>query len=201
VPAPSSSITTITSGNLDSTSSSANGLANEADTVISTGSQIYQPFAVKGKLVIAELCVNSLDESAGVDNPIPYEIRSGAAAGTGGTLVCHGTATSSDAATGRGDFGLSEYTHAVKVKKCILTKKGQDHMNVQPQCFKGSNCSSERYFMSTDDSNLDHIGPPTNRGAALWNSTYFGENWVNPNTVFGGTEMESFSAGIKSGKR
>jgi len=187
------------SGNFDSTSSVANGLANEADTIISSGAQVYQPFTVKKTLSVTGLCENSLDESApGIDNPTPYEVRTKAAVGTGGTLTCHGTATSSDKATGRSGFGIPEYTHAVKVKKCSL-KKGQHHMNVEPQCFKASNCSGARFFQSTDDSNLDHVGAPTNKGAVLWNSAFFGYSWVNPNTVLGGNEALSESAGV-SGK-
>lgn len=187
------------SGNFDSTNSNANGLANENDTIVSTGSQIYQPFTAKKKIKVTGLCVNSLDTAgAGIDNPTPYEVRTKAVVGNGGTLSCHGKATSTDAATGRNGFGINEYTHAVKVKKCSVAK-GQHHFNVEPQCFKNSVCGSARFFESTDDSNLDHKGPATNKGAALWNSTFFGENWVNPNTVFGGSAMLSYSSGV-SGK-
>jgi len=192
------------SGNFDSNSSNANALANEADTIVSTGSQVYQPFSVVAKgtkkhLKVTGLCINSIDPSgAGVDNPTPYEVRAKATVNSGGTLVCKGTAVSSDYATGQTQF--EEYTHAVKINKCKLAgspKTGtQYHMNVEPQCFRNQVCPTQRYFEATDDSNLNHIGPPTNRGAALWNSTNFGENWVNPNTVFGGQEMESFSAGV-----
>jgi hypothetical protein len=69
-------------------------------------------------------------------------------------------------------------------------------MNLEPQCFKGSNCSSARYFNVSNDSNLNHIGHITPPGMALWNSTYFGEDWVNPNTVFGGQVFLSFSQGV-----
>lgn len=196
-------------GSFDSTASSANGLANEADTIVSTGSQIYQPFSVKivaanKHLSVTGLCINSLDTGgAGIDNPTPYEVRSGAVVGSGGKLVCHGTATSSQVATGRIGFGITEYTHAVKTRKCTLAagagKGRQYHQNVEPQCFKNSVCGGARFFESTDDSNISHVGRPTNRGAALWNSAFFSETWVNPNTIFGGTAMTSFSAGV-SGK-
>jgi len=194
------------SGSFDSNSSSANGLANENDTIVSTGSQIYQPFSVKIKatkkhLSVTGLCENSLDTAgAGIDNPTPYEVRSGAVVGSGGKLVCSGTATSSDVATGRTGFGINEYTHAVPVKKCKLAagkgKGKQYHQNVEPQCFKNSVCGGARFFESSDDSNIDHVGPATNKGAALWNSTFFGETWVNPNTIFGGSTFLSFSAGV-----
>jgi hypothetical protein len=194
------------SGNFDSANLNANGLSNEADKIVNTGSQVYQPFSVKIKstnkhLSVTGLCENSLDTAGlGIDNPTPYEVRAKAMVGSGGTLVCHGTVTSSDVATGRSGFGITEYTHAVKISKCKLagsTNAGtQYHMNVTPQCFKNSFCGSARYFESTDDANLGHVGPPTNRSAALWNSTFFGENSVNPNTVFGGQMMESFSAGV-----
>jgi len=192
------------SGSFDSNSSSANGLANEMDTIVSTGSQLYQAFTnKKTALTVSGLCENSLDTAgAGIDNPTPYEVRKGAKVGSGGKLVCKGKATSSDAPTGRSGFGINEYTHAVKVTKCKLagSKKGvQYHTNVEPQCFKNSVCGSARFFESSDDSNIDHVGPATNKGAQLWNSTFFGETWVNPNSVFGGSVFLSFSAGV-SGK-
>jgi len=195
------------SGNFDSTNSNANGLANEADVIVAD-SHIYQPFTVKSKgskhhLNVTGLCVNSLDTAgAGIDNPTPYEVRAKAKVGSGGTLVCKGSVTSTDDPTGRNGFGINEYTHAVKVSKCKLsegkgTKGTQYHMNVTPQCFNNSVCPNARFFESTDDSNLSHVGPPTKTGNALWNSTTFAENWVNPNTVFGGSAMLSFSAGVK----
>ena len=196
------------SGSFDSTNSAANGLANEADVAVAD-SHIYQPFSVVAKgtnkhLKVTGLCINSVDfGGAGIDNPTPYEVRVKATVGSGGTLKCSGSVTSTDDPTGRVPFGFNEYTHAVKVTKCKLAgkpKKGtQYHMNVTPQCFVNSVCPSARFFETTDDSNIDHKGPATVRNMALWNSTTFGENWVNPNTVFGGTAMQSFSAGV-SGK-
>lgn len=181
------------SGSLDT---SANGFSNENDTLVAD-SHIYQPFSVVAKgtrkhLVVTGLCINSLDAAgAGIDNPTPYEIRVHAKVGSGGTLVCSGNATSSDDPTGRSAFGITEYTHAVKISKCRLAgsrKKGtQYHMNVTPQCFKNQVCSAARYFETTDESNLDHVGPPTNRGATLYHSGT--ENWVYPGAP-------SFSAGV-----
>jgi hypothetical protein len=194
------------SGNFDSTSLNANGLDNEDDTKIFNGSQVYQPFSVvaageKKHLRATGLCVNSLDTAgAGIDNPTPYEVRFGAQVGSGGTLVCKGKAVSSDDPTGRSGFGITEYTHAVKISKCKLAgsaKTGtQYHMNVTPQCFKNNVCSNARYFESTDDSNLNHIGPATNKDFALWNSIFFGENWMNPHGPFGPPDFGSFSAGV-----
>ena len=178
--------------------SSGNGFANEDDTLV-PDSHIYQPFSVVSKgtekhLTVTGLCINSLDTAGvGIDNPTPYEVRFGAKVGSGGTLVCSGNATSSDDPTGRGGFGVNEYTHAVKIRKCKLAgsaKKGtQYHMNVTPQCFKNQVCGNARYFEDTDDSSIDHIGPPTNRGHTLWSSGTFGEHWVYPGAP-------SFSAGV-----
>jgi len=108
-------------GDFDSTNSNANGLTNEADINVSSGSQVLtRPFQAKGTgtkrhLKITGLCVNSLDENRGIDNPTPYEVRSGARVGSGGTLVCHGTATSTDTFTGNFEF---EFAHEVKVSRC-----------------------------------------------------------------------------------
>ena len=69
-------------------------------------------------------------------------------------------------------------------------------VNVEPQCFKGSECSAQRYFNTSNDENLNHVGHITAPGMALWNSPYEGENWVNPNTIFGEKIFLSFSQGV-----
>jgi hypothetical protein len=192
------------SGSLDTTSQYATGLSNEEDLAV-TQSQVYQPFSVvaagkKKHLSVTGLCVNSLDTVNVIDNPTPYEVRFGARPGSCGKLVCSGTATSTDNPTGRSIFGITEYTHAVKVTKCKVKGAAntgtQYHMNVVPVCMSSQCSTSQRFFESTDDSNIGHIGPPTHKDNALWNSTTFGEYWVCPTCVFGGYSMESFSAGV-----
>jgi len=183
------------SGNLDT---NANGLSNENDTLVQD-SHAYQPFSVVAKrtkkhLIVTGLCINSLDPAGmGIDNPTPYEVRLHARVGTGGKLVCSGISTSSDDPTGRSTFGINEYTHAVKISKCKLagsTGKGtQYHINVTPQCFNNQVCGQARYFESGENSNIGHIGPPTNRNHTLWNSGGFGQHWINPG-------VPSFSAGV-----
>ncbi len=190
------------SGDFDSTNQWADALSNEADIYVSSGSQVYQVFLAKGTttkrhLRITGLCVNSIDVVGGIDNPTPYEVRSGAKVGSGGTLVCRGMATSTDRLTFNFD---NEFAHEVKVRNCIVPapRKGVYYwVNLQPQCFKANFCSNgARYYNDTNDSNLNHIGRITPPGMALWNSVYYGENWVNPNAVQGGKYFLSFSVGV-----
>ena len=191
-------------GDFDINNQNANALSNEADLYVSTGSQVYQAFLAKGTrtkhhLKITGLCVNSWDtDGMGIDNPTPYEVRAGAKVGSGGRLVCSGTAISTDRRTG---FSQGwEYAHEVKVRNCEVPApaKGVYYwVNVEPQCFKGSFCQANaRYFNTSNDENLNHVGHITPPGMALWNSANFGENWVNPNTIFGDKTFLSFSQGV-----
>ena len=191
-------------GDFDPNNQYANGLSNEADLQVSTGSQVYQAFLAKGTatkhhLKITGLCVNSIDSAGnGIDNPTPYEVRAGAKVGNGGKLVCHGMAKSTDNILG-GDNQFNEHSHSVRIKNCTVPapKKGVYYwVNVEPQCFKGSECSAQRYFNTSNDENLNHVGHITAPGMALWNSPYEGENWVNPNTIFGEKIFLSFSQGV-----
>jgi hypothetical protein len=194
------------SGDFDPNNQYANGLSNEADTLVPLGSQVYQAFRAKGTAIkhhlkITGLCVNSIDvQGKGIDNPTPYEVRVGAKVGNGGRLVCTGMAISADSILG-GDNQFNEHSHSVRIKNCIVPapKKGVYYwINVEPQCFKGDVCSGQRYFNMSNDENLNHVGHITPPGMALWNSAQFGEDWVNPNTIFGDKTFLSFSQGVSA---
>ena len=187
-------------GDFDSTNSNANGLANENDQLVAD-SHIYSPFKVSTKGVsVTGLFVNSLDTAGVIDPTAPWSISKGVKLGVAGKVVAHGTAKSTDVATGRSGFGLTEYTHLVKFKAHVL-KAGTYWENVTPQCIKGS-CSSSRYFESDEEDDpkpLNHVGAKNILDNSFWNSITFGTNYVatwGSTGGCGGIGCDMFSAGV-----
>ena len=186
------------SGDLDPNNPYADGIANEDDQLVAD-SHIYSAWKVKGATtVVSGAFVNSLDTAgAGIDNPTPWEIRKGMSDGNCGTSVKHGKGRSTDTPTGRQFSGINEYTHRVKFKAVTL-KAGIYWQNVTPQCFNNSVCPSARYFESTEDDDpnpLNHVGTRNLLHKAIWNSTTFGINCLDPEDTFG-PEFAQFSAGV-----
>ena len=191
------------SGDLDPNNPNANGLANEQDRLVAD-SHVYAAWSVVDSTVkgtstqVSGAFVNSLDTAgAGIDNPTPWEIRSGMHDGFCGAVVKSGRAKSTDSPTGRQVWGINEYTHRVKFKAFGL-EKGTYWQNVTPQCFQEGLCLGARYFESTEDDDprpLNHVGTKNLLDKVIWNSTTFGINCANPEDTFG-TIFVQFSAGV-----
>jgi len=171
-------------GDMDSTNSNTNGLANEVDLIVTTGATVYAPFLILHgqNWTITGLFTNNF-LSAGVLDPAmsPYEVRHKipAAGGTGGTLVCSGTLPATATPTGRSDFGFNEYTVAVTgITGCVL-HSAKYWMAVVPQCTNtgDSNCqNSYRGFESNveDTTPPNHVGPLEAASNSFFNSVFFG---------------------------
>ncbi len=166
-------------GDFDSNASDANGLANEVDVIVSSGAAVYAPFIVKGTWKVSGLftdnfaSLNTLDPATS-----PYEVRKKipATGGSGGKLVCHGKAKSTNVDTGLNGFGYEVYATKVKVKNCTLTA-GKYWESVVPYC-TGSECSSYRAFETNDDGAMAHkFGPAEPANNSFFNSVFFGATW------------------------
>jgi len=173
-------------GDFDSNASDANGLANEFDVIVSSGAAVYAPFIVpKGKTwTVTGLFTDNFASSATLDPATsPYEVRKGipAAGGSGGKLVCHGVAASTNTDTLLNDFGYEIYATKVKVKKCSL-KGGKYWNSVIPYCNNANDnaCNnSYRAFEANDDgamaNRVGKLEPPNN---SFFNSAFFGAVWA-----------------------
>jgi len=188
-------------GDFDSNASDANGLANEFDLIISSGAAVYAPFLVPaGKTwTVTGLFTDNFEGSATLDPATsPYEVRKGipTAGGTGGHLVCHGSAKSTNTDTHLSDFGFEVYATKVKVKKCSL-KAGKYWESVIPYCTNpnDSACTNNyRGFEANDDGAMAHkVGKPEPANNSFFNSVFFGATW-SPSSNF--QSSSRFSDGV-----
>ncbi len=162
-------------GDLDLNDPNQNGLANENDAIVGGspyGAATYQNFIVKNPVTVGGLATNNL---SGLNPATAYwEIRSGVSEGNGGTLIASGTGATSNQATGRSDFGFTEYTNFVGGLSVSLGA-GTYWMAVVPQDPSNAN----RSFNSNTDG-LNSLGTQ-NINNQYFNSAFFGANFTNAN--------------------
>jgi hypothetical protein len=178
-------------GDFDPNNPNANGLANENDAIVNGnpyGAAVYQNFFVTGGgITVTGLFSNDLMSL----NPSTayWEIRSGVSEGNGGTLIASGTAADEVTATGRSDFGYTEYTNVVSGLNVHLAA-GQYWFTVVPDDLN----TAGRSFMS-NTFGLNQIGT-YDANLQFFNSTFFGANFTNANNegLFPG-----FSGGVYAG--
>jgi len=161
-------------GDLDLNDPNQNGLANENDAIVGGspyGAATYQNFNFAGGTVVG-LATNNLSQL----NPSTayWEIRSGVSEGNGGTLIASGTGATSNQATGRSDFGYTEYTNFVGGLSVNLGA-GQYWMAVVPQ---DPNNAGRSFNSDTDG--LNSVGSQNNN-QQYFNSAFFGANFTNAN--------------------
>jgi len=174
-------------GDLDLNDPNQNGLANENDAIVNGnpyGAATYQNFTLSSDAAVASLFSNNLS----MLNPATayWEIRTGVSEGNGGTLIASGTAVDVVTATGRADFGYTEYRNQVWVN--LNLQGGTEYwMAVVPQDPNDAN----RSFNSNTDG-LHSVGTQTS-GQQFFNSAFFGANFTNANNegVF-----NAFSQGV-----
>ncbi len=169
-------------GDFDSNASDANGLANELDVIVSTGAEVWVPFVPTAAWKVTEIFSDNFASLATLTPATsPYGIRSGITSGSGGKVVCSGTAKAKNTDTGLNDFGYEIYATQVAVKKCTLKKataKKPYWENVYPQCTNTSTCSDYRAFTANDDgAQKNKVGPKEPANDSFFNSVFFGATW------------------------
>jgi len=199
-------------GDLNSSSSEANGLFNAAGGALgSSGSAyVYGAFTVpKGKTwTITGLFINTLSNASAVDSTVTWDIRKGVTSGSGGTDVKSGKGSDTWKTTGRSAFGLTEYTNGVAVKPSVKLKGGSKGttywMNVLTSCLT-STCtegSSGLFYESDQESQpgINQYGPNMPWDDSFFNSATFGYTWVLTNGSSGpcgGIGCDQFSMGAE----
>ncbi len=178
-------------GDLDLNDPNQNGLANENDAIVGGnpyGAATYQNFVVSGSSIsVSGLFTNNL---SGLNPSSAYwELRSGVSEGNGGTLIASGTASGanfSQTATGRSDFGYTEYEDLAGGMSVNLAP-GTYWFAVVPQDPSNAN----RSFNSNTDG-LNSVGTQISN-QQYFNSAFFGANFTNANNegVF-----PTFSSGV-----
>jgi hypothetical protein len=163
-------------GDLDLNDPNQNGLANENDAIVNGnpyGAATYENFTLNSSSTVTGLFSNNL---SGLNPATAYwEIRTGVSEGNGGTLVASGTGATTNVATGRSDFGFTEYRNEVDGLNLSLNAGTMYWMAVVPQDPNNAN----RSFNSNTDG-LNKIGTDT-ANQQYFNSAYFGANFTNAN--------------------
>ena len=169
-------------GDLDPTNQNANALANEVDGV-GPSAATYDNFTVSGSSwTVTDLFTNDLTDLT--ITSANWAILSGVSEGNGGTVVQSGTATPTVTATGRSDFGYTEYSVDVAVN--FVLAPGTYWLSVQPVSADSSRSFNSNTF------GLNAVGTHT-ADLDYFDSAYFGANFTNADNegVFPG-----FSAGV-----
>ena len=179
-------------GDLDLNDPNQNGLANENDAIVGGnpyGAATYQNFVVSGGgVTVSGLFTNNLSQLTPTSGY--WEVRSGVSEGNGGQLIASGTESGANllqTATGRSDFGYTEYTDAVKLSNPLSLANGTYWFAVVPVC---TTCDGRSFNSDTDG--LNGVGTQ-NSNQQYFNSSFFGANFTNANNE--GT-YETFSSGV-----
>lgn len=173
-------------GDLNPSSSAAQGFANE-NTVLVPTTTTYAAFQVPAgqHWEVTGALVNVLSNNFGVLDPkqAVWAITNGISSGNPGTTVATGTATAFVGPTGRTAFGLTEYTVDVTFPKVGL-QPGAHWISVVPQCTNSSDssCTSAEFFLSDTDL-TNQFGPADRNFAGFFNSSFFGYNYAPLCTV------------------
>lgn len=179
-------------GDLDPNDPNANALANENDAIVGGnpyGAATYQNFVWSGSSTpVLGLFTNN--QSTLTPTSGYWEIRTGVSEGNGGTLVASGTESGANflqTATGRGAFGYTEYTDAVKFSNPLTLANGTYWFAMVPVC---TTCDGRSFNSNTDG--LNSVGTQIGN-QQYFNSSFFGANFTNANNE--GT-FETFSSGV-----
>lgn len=190
-------------GDLNPSSSAAQGFANENTVLVSTTTTFAafrvpagQDWAATGAIV------NVLSNNGGVLDPkqAVWAFTKGISNGNAGTTIATGTASAAVSATGRTAFGLTEYTVAVQFPKVALMGQGPAGsaywVSVVPQCTNtgDSSCTSAEFFLSDTDL-TNQFGPADPNFAGFFNSAHFSDNYA-PLCTVNSLGCEWSSAGV-----
>lgn len=161
-------------------------------------SRVYDNFMLNQTSNISDVYGNFLDSSGGASTSAFWEIRTGLSEGNGGTVVAGGVfSAATTTATGRGGFGLNEYTYDVKVSGVTLNAGTMYWLTVAPDM---TGLGGVNLFLSTTGG-ANGVGGPLGDDNAFWDSSFYGQTWTNSGiaTAFGDanhTQKWDFSLGV-----
>ena len=139
---------------------------------------VYEDFTVPAgqTWTVTQLFSNNLLDTPSAINQSDWEIRTGVAAGTGGTLVSSGTGLNvSIYPTGQSGFGYTEYTVITHLTTPVVLTAGTYFVGIRPvRTGMAGNC-----FCSTT-AGTNGVGTPLGNDLAFGNQTgtqFTGLNW------------------------
>jgi len=176
------------SGDFSAADPNANGLANEVDAIVTTGSHQYTPVLPNATWHVTRLLVNSLINYT--PTSATWEIRTGVSEGNGGVLIASGSGAVTQTPTGRSAFGFTEFTDSVAVA-VVLNPGTLYWINVTPVC---AACSGRAFESNVPPGTAaNHVGPTNILDQNFWNSAFFATNFTNSNN---GGVFHLFSFGV-----
>jgi hypothetical protein len=140
-------------GNFDSKNPNSNALQNELTTSVVSGAAVFVPFVVPfgKKWTIYALFSNNLSYTEVIDpEHALWSISKDMSQGSEGTVVADGAAPATYKPTGRGGFGMREFTLLATIDPPVTLTSGEYRMKAEPECTNAADraCDAAAYYLS-----------------------------------------------------
>ena len=172
---------------------SRNGLASERNTAVADA-RVYDDFSLPSGYDRVTGLLGHFFVSGVVGAPVYWEIRQGAAPGTGGTLIASGTQAGASYTAIGSAFGLTIYEIRMKLDTPVNLASNTVYWMTMAPVGNGSG----RAFVATT-SGAGAIGSPTGGNNALFDSPQFNASWVAvAGGVFQDATLANFAYGVQA---
>ena len=169
-----------------------NGLASERNTVV-TDARTYEDFSLpSGYNVVTGLLGQFYLSAVLVNAPVYWEIRQGAAPGTGGTLIAAGTQGGATYTAVGSGFGFTIYEIRMKLDTPVTLESNTVYWMTMAPVGNGSG----RAFVCTTNG-AGAIGSPIGGSDGLFDSAYFSVSWGAAANIVG-TGEANFAYGVQA---
>ena len=169
-----------------------NGLASERNTQVSDA-RTYDNFSLpSGYNQVTGLLGQFYLTSDLVNAPVYWEIRQGAAPGTGGTLIASGTQSGATYTAIGSGFGFTIYEIRMKLDTPVTLASNTVYWMTMAPVGNGSG----RAFVCTTNG-AGAIGSPIGGDDGLFDSPFFGFSWFPANGILG-QGVANFSYGVQA---
>jgi hypothetical protein len=171
---------------------SENGLTSERNTQVSDA-RTYDNFSLpSGYNQVTGLLGQFYLSAVLVNAPVYWEIRQGAAPGTGGTLIASGTQGGATYTAIGSGFGFTIYEIRMKLDNPVNLSPNTVYWMTMAPVGNGSG----RAFVATTNG-AGAIGAPIGGDDGLFDSTYFNVSWGAASS-FVGTGQANFAYGVQA---
>ena len=172
---------------------SRNGLASERNTQVSDA-RVYDDFSLPSGYDRVTGLLGHFFVSGVVGAPVYWEIRQGAAPGTGGTLIASGTQSGATYTAIGSGFGFTIYEIRMKLDNPVNLAPNTVYWMTMAPVGNGSG----RAFVATT-SGAGAIGAPTGGNNAIFDSPSFNLSWVPAaGNIFSDATLANFAYGVQA---
>ena len=168
-----------------------NGLASERNTAVADA-RVYDDFSLPSGYDRVTGLLGHFFVSGVVGAPVYWEIRQGAAPGTGGTLIASGTQGGATYTFIGSGFGLAIFEIRMKLDTPVTLVPNTVYWMTMAPVGNGDG----RAFVCTT-SGAGAIGTPIGGDDGLFDSPFFGFSWFPANGILG-QGVANFSYGVQA---